>query len=71
MPTESLCVLTWNLQGSRGVDTGAVADVIMRVDADVVMLQEIQRGQASRLAAAVGMPGHRWAFKHWAIAQER
>ena len=55
----------------RGVDTGAVADVIMRVGADIVMLQEIQRGQAARLAAAVGMPGHRWAFKHWAIVTER
>ncbi len=60
-------VLTWNLQGSRGVDTAAVADVIMRVGADVVLLQEIQRVQAARLAAAVDMLGHRWTFKHWTI----
>jgi endonuclease/exonuclease/phosphatase family metal-dependent hydrolase len=66
-PSRSVRVLTWNLQGSSGVDTRAVADVITRVDADIVMMQEIQRGQASRLAAAVDMPGHRWAFKHWAI----
>jgi endonuclease/exonuclease/phosphatase family metal-dependent hydrolase len=44
-----------------------VAEVIRRVGAEVVLLQEIQRVQAARLAAAVNMPGHRWAFKHWTI----
>lgn len=69
MPSDAdpLHVLTWNVQGSRGVDTAAVAEVIRRVGADVVLLQEIQRAQAARLAAAVDMPGHRWAFKHWTI----
>ena len=66
-PRGSVRVLTWNLQGSTGVDTGAVADVIARVGADIVMLQEVQRRQTSRLASAVGMPGRRWAFKHWAV----
>jgi endonuclease/exonuclease/phosphatase family metal-dependent hydrolase len=64
---DSLHVLTWNLQGSRGVDTAAIAEVIGRVGADVVLLQEIQRAQAARLASAVTMPGHRWTFKHWTI----
>ena len=66
-PRGSVRVLTWNLQGSTGVDTGAVADAIARVGADIVMLQEVQRRQTSRLASAVGMPGRRWAFKHWAV----
>jgi endonuclease/exonuclease/phosphatase family metal-dependent hydrolase len=66
-PSDSVRVLTWNMQGSTGVDTGAVADVIGRAGADIVMLQEVQRCQTSRLAAAVGMPGRRWAFKHWAV----
>ena len=69
MSIESVRVLTWNVQGSHGVDTAAVADAIMRVEADIVMLQEIQRGQFSRLAAAVGMPGRGWAFKHWSIVR--
>src|SRR5262245_23380381 len=64
---DPLRVLTWNVQGSRGVDTAAVADVITRVGADVVLLQEVQRVQAARLAAAVDMPGHRWTFKHWTL----
>jgi endonuclease/exonuclease/phosphatase family metal-dependent hydrolase len=63
----SVRVMTWNVQGSRGVDTEAVADVIRRVDADVVVVQEIQRRQSSSLAAAVGMSENRWAFKHWGI----
>jgi endonuclease/exonuclease/phosphatase family metal-dependent hydrolase len=66
-PSGSVRVLTWNLQGSTGVDTGAVADVIGRVGADIVMLQEIQRRQTWRLSSAIGMPGRRWAFKHWSI----
>jgi endonuclease/exonuclease/phosphatase family metal-dependent hydrolase len=66
-PSSSVRVLTWNLQGSTGVDTGAVADVIGRVGADIVMLQEIQRRQTWRLSSAMGMPGRRWAFKHWSI----
>jgi endonuclease/exonuclease/phosphatase family metal-dependent hydrolase len=66
---DPLRVLTWNVQGSRGVDTAAVAEVIRRVGADVVLLQEIQRVQAARLAATVDMPALRWAFKHWTIVR--
>jgi endonuclease/exonuclease/phosphatase family metal-dependent hydrolase len=62
-------VLTWNVQGSHGVDTVAVADVIRRATADVVVLQEIQNRQTARLAAALGMAGRAWAFKHWTIAR--
>jgi endonuclease/exonuclease/phosphatase family metal-dependent hydrolase len=67
MASDPLCVLTWNVQGSRGLDTAAVAATIGAAEADVVVLQEIQRRQADRLADALGVSGQRWAFKHWAI----
>lgn len=56
-------VLTWNLQGSHGVDTGAVGAIVAEHCPDVVAIQEIQRRQCDRLAAALGMR-HRWSFKH-------
>lgn len=56
-------VVTWNLQGSQGVDIEGVASVITTVGADVVVIQEIQRRQARRLSKALGMPAMRWAFK--------
>jgi len=56
-------VLTWNLLGSAGVDVTAVAAVIRSSAPDVVLLQEVQRGQARRLAAALGMR-HAWRFKN-------
>ncbi|WP_162941929.1 endonuclease/exonuclease/phosphatase family protein [Desertimonas flava] len=59
----SVTVLTWNLQGSHGLDTDAVAAVIREWAPDVVLLQEIQRRQSRRLAAAVSMR-RRWVFKH-------
>lgn len=62
-PAAMVTVLTWNLQGSHGVDTDAVAALIREHRPDVVLVQEIQRGQCRRLAAAVGMR-RRWAFKH-------
>lgn len=56
-------VVTWNLQGSHGVDSDAVAAVIREYRPDVVLLQEIQRRQSRRLASALGMR-RRWVFKH-------
>jgi len=58
-----ITIVTWNLQGSRGVDIDGVGDVIRGVGADVVVVQEIQRGQATRLAKALATPAMRWAFK--------
>ena len=59
-------VLTWNLQGSHGVDIDAAAAVIRSAEPDVVALQEVQRRHAAALAAALSMT-RRWAFKHWPV----
>lgn len=63
----TLTILTWNLEGSAGVDATAVAGVLREVAPDVVALQEVQRHQADDLATRVPMPHVRWAFKHWPI----
>lgn len=55
-------IVTWNLQGSQGVDVAGVADVIGAIGADVVVVQEIQRRQARRVAKVLDMTV-RWAFK--------
>jgi len=63
---DSVTVLTWNLQGSKGVDVMAVADVVQASGADIALLQEIQRGQLGRLRRALGWEA-RWTFKHWPV----
>jgi endonuclease/exonuclease/phosphatase family metal-dependent hydrolase len=60
-------VLSWNVQGSRGLDVDAAARLIGAWLPDVVVLQEVQRRQTSRLASALGMPSHRWFLKHWPV----
>jgi len=65
--TPSLTILTWNLNGSTGVDVDGVAGVLHASCADVVVLQEVQRRQAHALAARAEMPTVRWAFKHWPV----
>ncbi len=65
MPTTTL--VTWNLKGSANPDTSAVADHLLAVGADVVLLQEVQWHQARRIARAVGARSHRWSFKHLAL----
>jgi endonuclease/exonuclease/phosphatase family metal-dependent hydrolase len=62
-----LVVTTWNMQGARGLDIDAVAAHIRGAGSDVVLLQEIQRRQARRLAKALDARSLRWAFKHWPI----
>ena len=57
-------VVSWNVQGSQGVDVEGVADVLSRVRADVIVIQEIQRRQARRLAKRLGITDLRWVFKH-------
>lgn len=62
----SIRVLTWNVQGRERPDLAAVAHVIRASGADVVALQEIQRGQARRLADDLGWWVD-WRFKHWSV----
>lgn len=59
-----LTLVTWNLQGSAGVDVDGVADVIASIGADVVIVQEVQQAQARRVSRALDMPNMRWAFKN-------
>jgi endonuclease/exonuclease/phosphatase family metal-dependent hydrolase len=63
---ESVTVVTWNAQGSRGVDLQAATSALADLGPDVVLLQEIQRAQLRSLATALGMQG-RWRFKHWGV----
>ena len=56
-------MLSWNLQGSRRVPTGPVAGAIAAFAPDVVALQEVRRGQARKLARALGMRVT-WVLKH-------
>jgi endonuclease/exonuclease/phosphatase family metal-dependent hydrolase len=62
-----LAVLTWNLKGSTGVDTAAVAAHSRSVGAGVLALQEVQCLQARRVARALGARSRRWSFKHWPV----
>lgn len=64
MPTE---LVTWNLKGSAGPDTAAVAAHLRSEGADVVALQEVQRHQARRIAGELGVRSCLWAFKHWPL----
>jgi endonuclease/exonuclease/phosphatase family metal-dependent hydrolase len=60
-------VLTWNLQGSRGIDTAAVAEIIGNTQAEIVALQEIRKSQVGHLGSALGMDEQWWVFKHWPV----
>jgi endonuclease/exonuclease/phosphatase family metal-dependent hydrolase len=60
-------VVSWNLQGSQGVDIDGVAEVLSNVRADVIVFQEIQRRQARRVAERLGITELRWAFKHFPL----
>jgi endonuclease/exonuclease/phosphatase family metal-dependent hydrolase len=61
-----ITVVTWNVQGSNGVDVDGIAQVVLAAGPDIVAIQEIQRRQARRLGRALGMPQMRWAFKNLA-----
>ncbi|MET0578747.1 MAG: endonuclease/exonuclease/phosphatase family protein, partial [Ilumatobacteraceae bacterium] len=67
MDDGALRVLTWNVQGARGLDIERTAAVIRSVTPDVVALQEVQRRQASALAVALSLASRRWAFKYWPV----
>jgi endonuclease/exonuclease/phosphatase family metal-dependent hydrolase len=55
--------MTWNVHGSERPDVAAVAAAIRTEAPDVVVLQEIRRGQAEELATALSMR-YSWALKH-------
>jgi endonuclease/exonuclease/phosphatase family metal-dependent hydrolase len=57
-------VTTWNLHGSAGPPIASIAARLRSVTSDIVVLQEVQRGQAESLAEALGMQ-HHWALKHY------
>jgi endonuclease/exonuclease/phosphatase family metal-dependent hydrolase len=59
----TITIVTWNVQGSAGLDVAGVADVLTVASPDVVAIQEIGRGQARRLARRLGMASA-WTFKH-------
>jgi endonuclease/exonuclease/phosphatase family metal-dependent hydrolase len=67
--SAAIRILTWNVQGAAGLDLQAVAEVVRVGQPDLVALQEVQRRQAARLAATLGMPGRRWVLKHWPVVR--
>lgn len=60
-------LVSWNLKGSGNPDTDAVAAYLREVDADVVVLQEVQWHQARRVARALEARSSGWGFKHWPV----
>jgi endonuclease/exonuclease/phosphatase family metal-dependent hydrolase len=62
-----LTVVTWNAQGSRGVNIALAADALAALAPDVVLLQEIRRHQLGALRVALAMIDARWRFKHWPV----
>ena len=60
---QSWAVLTWNVHGSAGPDIDAAAAAVRNETPDVVVVQEIRKGQAAALAAALRMR-YSWALKH-------
>lgn len=62
-PATPWTVLTWNVHGSEGPDIDAAALAIGSEAPDIVAVQEIRKGQAAALAAALQMR-YSWALKH-------
>lgn len=62
-----LTVVSWNAQGSQGMNVPAVADALARFDPDVVLVQEVQRRQLGALRSTGGWADARWRFKHWPV----
>jgi endonuclease/exonuclease/phosphatase family metal-dependent hydrolase len=60
----TLVVTIWNLQGTKGVDVDAVVAHVRAQGVDLLLLQEVQRGQARRIARGLGARSVDWAFKH-------
>ena len=62
-----LSVVTWNAQGSQGLDVEVAAAALGAFDPDLVLLQEVQRRHVSALRRALGAEDSRWRFKHWPV----
>jgi endonuclease/exonuclease/phosphatase family metal-dependent hydrolase len=60
----ALVVTTWNLQGSKGVDVDAVVAHARQQGTDLLLLQEVQHGQARRIARGLAARSVDWSFKH-------
>lgn len=56
-------VVTWNLRGSAEPPLGAVVDTVREIAPDVLVLQEVRRHQARRLARLLGW-SRVWRRKH-------
>jgi endonuclease/exonuclease/phosphatase family metal-dependent hydrolase len=61
--TRTWTIVTWNLRGAARPDLATVAGHLRDRQADVVVLQEVRRGQAARIAEQLSMR-HAWALKH-------
>ena len=57
-------VVTWNIRGSARPDLSLLADAINSYAPDVVLLQEVWREQAWRLANLLDMGPPFWSLKH-------
>jgi endonuclease/exonuclease/phosphatase family metal-dependent hydrolase len=62
-----LTVVTWNAQGSHGLDIDAAAAALREFDAQLILIQEIQRRQLGALRVAMYAADGRWRFKHWPV----
>src|SRR3954471_18300059 len=62
-----LTAVGWKLQGSHGLDIGAAAEALHSLDAQLMLIQEIQHRQVGALRAAMGVADARWRFKHWPV----
>ena len=62
-----LTVVTWNAQGSQGLDIAAAASALSEFKPDLVLLQEVQRRQVGALRLAMHATDARWRFKHWPV----
>ena len=62
-----LTVVTWNAQGSQGLEIDAAAHALAEFAPDLVILQEVQHRQVGALRAVMGARDARWRFKHWPV----
>jgi endonuclease/exonuclease/phosphatase family metal-dependent hydrolase len=65
--SAGITVVTWNAQGSQGMEVTEVAAALGQFDADVVLLQEVQRHQVGQLRLGLDADEARWRFKHWPV----
>ncbi len=62
-----LTVVSWNAQGSHGLDIDAAAAALREFDAQLILIQEIQHRQIGALRVAMHAADARWRFKHWPV----